>query len=111
MLNKNLKGTRDEAEQVFCDYMYNKGFIGKEDDVRVRRLDFGQNWSVMVNGKVFATCDYDALSNRFIGLKIIHTYKKIHNSSNYYKHHTLNNSKELYSDKVFTIGDYIKIKR
>ena len=61
---------RLKAEQKLCDKLYNEGIIHSDAEFFVRRLDFGQPFSVFMDKEIIGICDYNPQQNRFINFKV-----------------------------------------
>lgn len=65
------------AEQKLCNFLYRKGVVGEDDDVIVRKLDFGEPYSLLLAEKGSNTrvnigyVDYFPNINRFKNVRFL----------------------------------------
>ncbi len=64
------------AHNAFNKYLTIKGIVKDNDLLDIKRLDFGQNWTVFLNKSKIGNCSYNANTNRFEKYKPIKAVRR-----------------------------------
>jgi len=60
---------RQIAEKALSKFLNIKGIVKPNDALSVKRLDFGQDWNVFVNGSAIGKVKYSESKNRYLNFK------------------------------------------